>query len=139
MRGKDNFMSMNEYPENPHYDLALSLWCYYRVVCEEYDREVCTGTGDRGVAIPMNRYEYESINRHAQKVRKQITQIATDYHVIPQDFADSCIKSLLLNLCLFFHIHPPIVMPPTHRRWLVMLRCTHSYRVLNRSSLCNTL
>lgn len=79
-------MFMNEYPENPHYDLALSLWCYYRVICEQYDRGVCTGTNDRGVAIPMNQYEYSSINRHARKIRKEITQIATDYHVIPQDF-----------------------------------------------------
>lgn len=49
----------------------------YHAECESYDRRVCTGRNDRGVAIPLSPHEQGLIGRNATNVRERIVSEAT--------------------------------------------------------------
>lgn len=50
------------------YDLAKQ----YHDETELYDRGVCSGRTDDGIAMPVDNYELVMINRNAHKVRKRL-------------------------------------------------------------------
>jgi hypothetical protein len=57
-------------------DIALhQLAEQYHNECDEYDKSVCSGERD-GVPMPLSRYEFVAINKHALKVRERIIAAA---------------------------------------------------------------
>jgi hypothetical protein len=50
------------------YELAKQ----YHEETEAYDQTVCSGRTERGIAMPIDAYEYGLINRSALKMRKRL-------------------------------------------------------------------
>lgn len=61
---------------SPEERKALRLWCCYHVICECFNRTVCTGGVHNGMAMPRNGVEDSTVNRHAYKVRRAVSEVA---------------------------------------------------------------
>lgn len=57
---------------DPAFEAAFGIWLEYEVVCERYDRHVCTGPiGPGGGILTAYPWEREAINRNAMAQRKR--------------------------------------------------------------------
>jgi hypothetical protein len=71
------------------YELAKQ----YHEETEAYDQTVCSVKNERGVAMPIDAYEYGLINRNALKVRKRLLDAnpdigSTELHRAISKYAD---------------------------------------------------
>lgn len=57
---------------------AISLWCWYYVTTEEFDRSVCAARRD-GVAIPVSAFERMLCTRYAYLQMKELTRAAKSF------------------------------------------------------------
>lgn len=69
-------------PPDPHYNLALALWCRYYVECERFDRRVCSGRMDDGTAIPIYDGEVKAVQTYALHKRREIMDEALSWNVL---------------------------------------------------------
>jgi hypothetical protein len=53
----------------------------YHVLCEQYDRTVCTGPIQHGLIMPMSPHERALVVRNAKQVFKQIEQEASFFGI----------------------------------------------------------
>jgi hypothetical protein len=55
----------------------------YHIICEEFDRSVCSGPMGRDGILPANPREAAAINQHALNIR---TRMAKQARMLPRDF-----------------------------------------------------
>lgn len=64
----------------------------YHVLCEQYDRTVCTGPIQHGSVMPMNSHEGALVVRNARQVFKQIEQEASFFGIKGNELWDAIRK-----------------------------------------------
>lgn len=64
----------------------------YHVLCEQYDRTVCTGPIQHGLIMPMSPHERGQVIHNANRVRKQIVQEASFFGISHDEIWDAIRK-----------------------------------------------